>query len=803
VLLTLYTDSAAQQKYLYFGNSERVWGHSNNDFTLWSSGVTWSYPYDGLVGLDGLYGGIRWAVHPELCDRLLPMFLDGTYMFIRYVHCTTIRDAIAEAFSAWSHNHPLVQFHDVSDQCTADSLDDKGDCSHAQLTISFGAPNMDTTQAAYVEHDIDHIETLVQTTSQVRVRGLATRRARMVLSNTMCWYMDSTFCVWFHRSLFVFGFDVLQLTEVIMYSIECACVMMSFHVLFTFVAHAKGHESYLRWIFRCVCRTPLTTKERSNLDAHTPRERIRRDLNKLSSCALLGFLFVFIFIPIFHTCVFLPCKNCHGFNGVLAHEIGHVIGFHHPDERPRMNLIQNAPFAPSNPTSLYVNCSNPWHTVQLQTPPEGYDSIMNSKAKHRKTTCLTQNDVDGLYSLYPICDKYGMMVIPAVSCIESLKTQGILRLIVSVAIPFFTVSSFVIVLLNINKHLQARRNKTLEAAVQRRAHQAMWLRASNRANWMLQHSLTRKNLLRQTPNSKPKHFHRKQIDRQHGAVGMVRSIFGQTPRSGFTPRQVADLCTISAKETPARPKNSNEKRIRPSILPKEGSRQNLNSRKLVSRQAANGDNRGNPIHSRASPPKRPSRRLANRTFDASHANASKMIDRRLSKGRLKPDNVDPSQKQRQRPVKTPCPDTPNRVPTSIHPSNMTLNMPSNSITPSSTSSSIPEDTIPTIHTTQPKKPLPQHPTHQPIPHPSTSLESTTHSQTPSHFAAKPSRLKRMLTSKPQNDLNSQLSNPPPHSLSHVLVSLSSVACTESIDRNRLSEHRTRESKYDPNQLVVV
>lgn len=790
VLLTLYRQSASQQKYMYLGDSERVWTDSNDDFTLWSSGLTWSYPSGGLKGLDDLYGGIRWAMHPELCDNLLPMFWDGTYMFVRYVHCTTIRDAIAEAFSTWSHNHPLVQFHDVSEQCTADSLDAKGDCSNAQLTISFGNQNIEATQAAYVEHDVDQIEYQVQTTSGVLVKGLATRRARMVLSNTMCWYMDSTFCIIFHRNPIVLGFDVLQVTEVIMYSIECACVLVAMHVLLNFVARAKGHASYSRWLSRCFCHKPLTANERASLSPHTPRERIRRDLSKLSSCGLLVFLFVIIFIPIFHTCVFLPCKNCHGFSGVLAHEIGHVIGFHHPDERPRLNLIQTEQTAQTAQGTSYVNCSNPWQSLQLQAPPEGYDSIMNSKTKHRKSTCLTQNDMDGLYSLYPICDQDGMMTIPTVSCIESLKTQGILRLIISVSIPFFTVASFVILLLNINKYLQTRRNKKLEAAIRRRAHQAMWLRASNRANWLLQHSLTRQNLLRQTPQPKRRHFHRKQIDRQHGAIGMVQSIFGQTPRSGLTPRQAADLPSTSETEERSPPKTQSQEPTRPSILPKHKSRHRLTSRKLVSRQHQEAGQTGQsrPLHSRAKPPKPQTGRLANRTFDAAHIHPPKMLTRHLSHGRMKPDNVVSSNTRPQSPPPNQFPDMPTSFPIPTIPPNRINSSPkkptttasaTNTLSSISNLSSIPEDTVPNMETSGSPQPKPQ-------------------------FSLKPPSLKRMLTSKQQHTTRSQSSQYPVDSISQVLAPPSSVSSAETTTRKQLSAVRSRDpSRSDPNQLVVV
>jgi hypothetical protein len=55
----------------------------------------------------------------------------------------------------------------------------------------------------------------------------------------------------------------------------------------------------------------------------------------MPTIVLLGALFWMIFAPIFYWDVFQPCWECYDFEATIAHEIGHVLGFHHPDTEAR------------------------------------------------------------------------------------------------------------------------------------------------------------------------------------------------------------------------------------------------------------------------------------------------------------------------------------------------------------------------------------------------------------------------------------------------------------------------------------
>ena len=83
----------------------------------------------------------------------------------------------------------------------------------------------------------------------------------------------------------------------------------------------------------------------------------------------------------------MPCWECYDFQATVAHEIGHVLGFHHPDTFPELNLKATEPMGPET-------CMYPLNHVEYQPLPEGADSIMFSVTKHRDRTCLTEDDLE-------------------------------------------------------------------------------------------------------------------------------------------------------------------------------------------------------------------------------------------------------------------------------------------------------------------------------------------------------------------------------------------------------------------------
>ena len=96
-------------------------------------------------------------------------------------------------------------------------------------------------------------------------------------------------------------------------------------------------------------------------------------------------------------------RDCYDFEATIAHEVGHVLGFHPPDQFPDANLRAArdadgvAPLPMDN-----ASCWAPLQQVELGALPSGADTIMHSTTKHRDRTCLSTDDLEGLSFLYPV-----------------------------------------------------------------------------------------------------------------------------------------------------------------------------------------------------------------------------------------------------------------------------------------------------------------------------------------------------------------------------------------------------------------
>ena len=157
-------------------------------------------------------------------------------------------------------------------------------------------------------------------------------------------------------------------------------------------------------------------------------------------------------------------RDCYDFEATIAHEVGHVLGFHHPDQFPDANLRAArdadgvAPLPMDN-----ASCWAPLQQIELGALPSGADTIMHSTTKHRDRTCLTADDLEGLNYLYPICD--GAATEP--NCVKTRRLGGWLRLAAAVATPYVVVSVALMMLQCIARGYQWRKVHELEETTHR------------------------------------------------------------------------------------------------------------------------------------------------------------------------------------------------------------------------------------------------------------------------------------------------------------------------------------------------
>ena len=440
-------------------------------FNLSEVVTRWSLPADPYTD-DELGSGISWAIHPSFCDDLLPIFPEenaaGAWKLLlpQFLNCDDLRMAVTTAFQTWSNNHPKIYFTDVTDRCpTVDSLNSAGRCEAAEVFIfPDNAYAEENGLAAYVQLSHANINYHPYLTSGPQLigdrnSGLGIRSAVMhVRATDICWYLDSTFCYHFHK-MNESGFDVILVMRLV---VAALCVLSGIVLAQTLCKIVcKVYHGVLRKGKKPRRAGGGTTRDLNNpmssVHDEAPEGRCTELLDylaKLNICSMMLPLFWLIFTPIFYFRVFLPCWDCFDFEATMAHEIGHVLGFNHPDTFVGANLRATADMDAST-------CLSPLQHVALAPFPEESDSIMFSVSKHRDRTCLTEDDVQGLHFLYPLCE--GATSEP--NCIKPRITSGYLRLIISVSIPWLFISTLIFAILAIVRCHQARRVKQLEQTV--------------------------------------------------------------------------------------------------------------------------------------------------------------------------------------------------------------------------------------------------------------------------------------------------------------------------------------------------
>jgi len=352
----------------------------------------------------------------------------------------------------WAINHLKIYFRDVTEQCLDSTSYDR--CPAAELLIAPDKPGGESITkagdlAAFVTHDLATLDQKPTTTAGFEIDGLGVRHAKMTIrapldDDDFCWYLDTTFCYGFHRwedaiTALRASFLILFMIALVILIAVFACGIRA--VFFRRAPPRKGSQSRV-----LACGSERLTN-------------LLEYLSDVPTITLLLAVFLVIFCPVFYYRIFLPCWDCYDFEATVAHEIGHVLGFHHPDTEWALNLKANG-----DGIMNFTTCRESLNHVHLDPTRQLEDSIMFSLTKRRDRTCLTADDLEGLNFLYPVCE--GAMR-PKVAtgeplCIKGKRSGGWLRLIYVVFMPWFIVSCIAIIAqIGVRWHIK-RRLRTME-----------------------------------------------------------------------------------------------------------------------------------------------------------------------------------------------------------------------------------------------------------------------------------------------------------------------------------------------------
>lgn len=452
------------------------------------------------VSTKGLKGGLTYAIHPQFCERMLPRFPEEDFESIEnifgfsFLDCDRIRKAIAEAFNTWAINHKYLHFEDVTTACwksweaagspSCESLpkDATCECPNAELLITTNDLWTPGVVNANSVHQGDYAAFVINgKKGTVAMERLPTRltsgavidgdqglqRSEMTVSTELCWYLDTTFCYQFH-SMNDAEWDVVLFMRIVVTVVSIVCAGIFCTIL------ASGLRNAL-------CPSQGTRAESSVKKVFGRRtDAVLLFLARTPLFCLLFSLFWLIAAPVFYFTIFLPCWDCYDFKATLAHEVGHVLGFDHPDDtdcngdcvlsarnlQTRAGIVMGDSVCQRPLTNDTVEWIPDADRKDCSNLPDGdpHDSIMFSVTKHRSRTCLTADDLEGLNFLYPLC---GDEALTEPECLESLELSGYLRFTLAIGMPY-ALSTIILCLLQccVSAYMR-RRTRHYEQAVSR------------------------------------------------------------------------------------------------------------------------------------------------------------------------------------------------------------------------------------------------------------------------------------------------------------------------------------------------
>ena len=160
-------------------------------------------------------------------------------------------------------------------------------------------------------------------------------------------------------------------------------------------------------------------------------QMLLEQMGRISVLATTARLLMLWAPPILYIFIFLPCWECFDFEAAAAHEVGHALGLMHPDQAVASgtNLVWSGI---GDGAARAAPCDDPWSAV-VAAPPDASvaPSIMLAFTQFNKGVCLSQDDLDALNTLYPLCDHR----VATPQCYKTESYIGLMRLGVLVGMP--------------------------------------------------------------------------------------------------------------------------------------------------------------------------------------------------------------------------------------------------------------------------------------------------------------------------------------------------------------------------------
>jgi cytochrome c-type biogenesis protein CcmH/NrfF len=233
-----------------------------------------------------------------------------------------------------------------------------------------------------------------------------------------CWYLDTAFCGPLHQLKARMGTNgAAAMIKGIAWGIFALALLVFFMLIVRVIKHQHCCDA--------------EGKQR------TFKQKARGSAEEMSNFGVIPTLVLAtcLWVPIaMQQTIVAPCWECYDFEAAAVHEIGHVLGLGHPDAIVPQRKAGTSPveYHPtgSNVYSTYTVsnagmkpydskgfpsdlCMNPWEHVvdgvwdqaNDMNPDSGVrQAIMYSLTEHNPKVCLTSDDIEAIYTVYPLCD---------------------------------------------------------------------------------------------------------------------------------------------------------------------------------------------------------------------------------------------------------------------------------------------------------------------------------------------------------------------------------------------------------------